>query len=80
MLEAKADISNFEDVNPDAWYAGYIAMCVEAGIMNGVGDNMMDPGGTLSREQMMTMLCRALGIQPEETSDKEIDSGMYKKN
>lgn len=69
-LDAKADISKYTDVDSDAWYAEYIAMCVAAGIMNGVGDNAMDPNGTLTREQMMVMLCRALGIQPEATCDK----------
>ena len=69
-LDAKTDISKYTDVDSDAWYAEYIAMCVAAGIMNGVGDNAMDPNGTLTREQMMVMLCRALGIQPEDTCDK----------
>ena len=70
-LETKADISKYTDVDPNEWYAEYIALCVAAGIMNGVGDDAMDPNGTLSREQMMTMLCRALGIEPEETCEKE---------
>lgn len=72
-LTEKADISKYTDVDGDAWYADYIAMCVAAGILNGVGDDAMDPKGTLTREQMMTMLCRALGIQPEDTCDKEFD-------
>ena len=49
-LDAKADISKYTDVDSDAWYAEYIAMCVAAGIMNGVGDNAMDPNGTLTRD------------------------------
>ena len=70
-LSATADISNFADVPADAWYAQAIAMCVAAGIMNGISGDAMDPNGTLTREQMMTMLCRALGIEPEATCDKE---------
>ena len=70
-LEAKADISSFEDVDSDAWYAEYIAMCVAAGLMNGLGNNTMDPDGLLTREQMMVMLCRALGIEPAATCEKE---------
>lgn len=70
-LDTEADISGFSDVNPDAWYAEYIAKCVAAGIMNGVGGDMMDPNGTLTGEQMMVMLCRALGIEPETTTETE---------
>ena len=74
-LSAQADLSNYADVDPDAWYAEYIAKCVAAGIMNGVGAEAMDPNGTVTREQMMTMLCRAVGIKPEATSIKEFADG-----
>ncbi|MBQ8589928.1 MAG: S-layer homology domain-containing protein [Firmicutes bacterium] len=69
-LTKKADVSEFADVK-DAWYKDAIAMCVEAGIMSGVGNGKMDPDGTLTREQMFTMFANALGIKPESTSDKE---------
>ncbi|MBQ6949833.1 MAG: S-layer homology domain-containing protein, partial [Firmicutes bacterium] len=69
-LSKKADVSHFTDVE-DAWYTDAIAMCVEAGIMSGVGNNKMDPHGTLTREQMFTMFANGLGLKPEPTSEKE---------
>jgi len=69
-LSKKADVSNFTDVE-DAWYTDAIAMCVEAGIMSGVGNNKMDPHGTLTREQMFTMFANGLGLKPEPASEKD---------
>ena len=69
-LNDKADISKYEDIKADAWYAEAIAKCVAAGILNGTSEDGMSPDGKLSREQMMVMLCRAMGIKPAETADK----------
>jgi hypothetical protein len=69
-LTGKADITGYDDVAADAWYADAIAACVEAGIMNGVDDGKMDPSGVLSREMFFVMFARALGIEEETTLDK----------
>ncbi|MBR7148010.1 MAG: S-layer homology domain-containing protein, partial [Firmicutes bacterium] len=69
-LSKKADVSAFTDVE-DAWYKDAIAMCVEAGIMSGVGGGKMDPHGTLTREQMFTMFANGLGIKPEAEAKKD---------
>ena len=37
-LTEKADVSGYSDLG-DAWYTDYIALCVAAGIMNGVGED-----------------------------------------
>lgn len=68
LLKLDTSVSgSYADVPASAWYAGPIAACAEAGIMKGVGANKMDPNGYLTREQMFTMFCRALHIEPQTT-------------
>lgn len=67
-LTGKADISIFPDISLDAWYVDAIAKCVDAGILLGKENGRMDPNGPVTREQLFTMLGRALGVQVEETS------------
>lgn len=69
QLTDEADISNFIDIPDNAWYAGHIAKCVDAGIMAGMSDTTMEPETTLSREMFFTMFAQAMGIEREETSD-----------
>lgn len=76
QLTDEADISNFTDIPDNAWYAGHIAKCVDAGIMAGMSDTTMEPETTLSREMFFTMFAQAMGIEREETSDvKFSDAG-----
>lgn len=48
----------FTDVAADAWYAPYVNAIGMAGIVNGVGDGMYDPDGTVTWEQIITILTR----------------------
>lgn len=70
-LTAKADLSAYTDVPADAWYADALAACVEAGILKGVGDGLLNPEGTLTREMFFVMCARALSIPEEATLSKE---------
>ena len=56
---------NFADVDPDAEYAADLAKGKAAGIINGVGENKFNPEGKISRQDMMTMLGRALSLSGE---------------
>ncbi len=42
----------FEDVEGGQWYSPYVEWAAEAGIVNGVGDNLFDPLGEITHEQM----------------------------
>lgn len=64
---AKEVVTGFDDMTPGAWYEAAISACVENGILNGVEENLMDPNGTVTREQFFVMFARALGI-PSQTS------------
>ncbi len=48
----------FTDVAADAWYTPYVNAIGMAGIVNGVGDGMYDPDGTVTWAQIITILTR----------------------
>ena len=66
-LEKERD-NPFSDVPADAWYAPYVLRCYEAGILAGDGQNAK-PNDPITREEAMTMLCRALNIAPAQNTD-----------
>lgn len=53
--------ANWTDVPNGSWYESYVNTVVDAGLMNGVGENKFDPNGTLSRAMFVTILNRAAG-------------------
>lgn len=59
---------SFKDVPADSPYADAIALVSAAGIMNGVGDDMMTPDAPMSREMFFVIFARAMGIKPQETT------------
>ncbi len=58
----------FSDISADDWYAPYVLRCYKAGIM--LGDNgKANPNAEITRQEAMTMFCRAFGIKADKTSD-----------
>ncbi len=51
--------SGFSDVKSNEWYAPYVAMAKESGIVNGVSETEFGVGHPITREQMATMIYRA---------------------
>jgi len=70
VLNDRASVESFKDVDLNAWYVESLEKCVSAGILNGDGNNM-NPGGYITREMFFTMFCRAFNIQPEVSLNKE---------
>lgn len=62
-LSRKAGINTFSDVKSGDWFADAVLKCAAAKIMQGDGEGRADPTGHITREQAMTMLCRALGVR-----------------
>lgn len=58
----------FADVPADAWYTPYVLRCAAAGIMEGDGVNA-HPTDVITRQETMTVLCRALNIEPVKDAD-----------
>ncbi len=48
----------FTDVKKKAWYAGYVAWAVEAGVTTGMSKDTFAPNANITREQMATMIYR----------------------
>lgn len=53
-----ADGSSFTDVERGSWYAAAVDWASANGIVNGIGGNKFDPTGTVTREQIASILCR----------------------
>lgn len=54
----------FQDVPPDAWYAGAVERVCAAGLMNGATATTFSPGETVTRGQITAILHRLAG-EPE---------------
>ncbi len=67
-----ADLSVYTDVDPNGWYVEALEGVVAKGIMKGTSATTLGPGKNLTREQMFVMICRALGVEPAETCEKDI--------
>lgn len=55
-------ISGFGDVASTEWYCGYIKTAAAYGIVKGYSDAEFGPNDTITREQAMTMIARAMKI------------------
>ena len=53
--------TKYTDVPADAWYAKAIEWASRYGIVNGTSETTFDPNGTVTREQIATMLYRYAG-------------------
>ena len=61
-LEPSTGTNAFNDVVASAWYCKYVETASTYGIIKGNGDGTFDPNGTITREQAMTMLSRAMKV------------------
>jgi uncharacterized repeat protein (TIGR02543 family) len=64
-----AESAGFADVADDDWYADAINRCAAAGIMKGGDNNKANPNDSISRQDTMVMMGRALGIEEEADPD-----------
>ena len=55
----------FYDVEAGSWYEAAVNAMVEAGLMQGTGNNMFQPFGTVTRATMWTILARMDGVDTE---------------
>ncbi len=67
---------NFADVKADAPYAKELAIGKAAGIINGIGDNLYNPEAEISRQDMMTIIARALQLEEQAELDAYTDTGL----
>lgn len=69
-LENNSAVQSFTDVSSSAWYAPYVAVAAEKGIITGRSAAKFDPNATITRAEMATMISRAVkSINPTATTD-----------
>jgi len=61
----------FEDVDSDAWYAGFISAGVEMGIINGISETEFGVGLIISRQDMAVMVYNALAETIKTSNNAE---------
>ena len=61
--------TTFDDVESGQWYSPYVEWAADAGIVNGVGDNLFDPLGELTHEQMYKIVAMCGDYLGAGTSD-----------
>jgi hypothetical protein len=59
-----APADNFADAG-DTYYTNYLSAAKRLGITNGIGDNLYAPDAMISRQDMFTLLYRALELLGE---------------
>lgn len=67
----KARSTSFPDVDPDAWYAGYVAYLEQLGVVVGYDDGKFHAGASITREQFVTMCVRLDEWMALETYESE---------
>lgn len=68
----EGDISRFTDVPEDAWYHDEIAMACHMGTYEGTGASTMSPENTITRQEVLTILARALQLDTEAYKDTDL--------
>jgi bacillolysin len=71
----KADTTRFPDVPKGAWYINYVARAAELKLIDGYTDGTFRPEANVSKEEMLTIIVRALGYR---TAVEKMDgSGLF---
>ena len=69
----------FTDIDQSAWYHDGVHYMIENGMMNGVGDGMFEPNGSVTRAMLVTILYRQAS-SPKVTGDnpfEDVAPGKY---
>lgn len=66
--ETAAEASTFEDVNPNAYYAPYVALAQKNGIVVGTSATTFEPNAEITREQMAIIMYNYAKYAGEDVS------------
>ncbi len=67
-VEISTAETSFSDVNPNAWYAPYIASSQRAGFIKGYSDSVFGVGNHITRQDVAVILNRIASLSVGETS------------
>ena len=70
---------SFRDLDTTKWYHEAIDTMLREGLMNGTGNGLFEPNGTLTRAMLVTILWRSEGnpAASAQTSFKDVPAGAY---
>ena len=73
----RADVSNFSDLDPSAWYYDEFSKAVQMRVFEGDGSGHMRPDEPITREEVFAVVARALVLKSSDHSalDKFKDAG-----
>ena len=71
-LEPGTGTSGFGDVASTDWYSGYIKTAASYGIIKGYDNGNFGPNDTITREQAMTLIARAMRITGLTTDSPDV--------
>lgn len=66
-----AETPPFDDVAAGSWYADAVAVCYEAGLMRGTGENQFSPQGVMAVSEAATLAARILADRKGQTIDTD---------
>jgi hypothetical protein len=71
-------VGRFKDVQPWAWYYGAVETAAGLGLVGGYGDGTFRPDAKISRQEMATMIVRAMGLlkKPPALSTAAVDTAL----
>lgn len=72
MKAAGSGSAGFSDVKADDWFAGSVAAAVQNSLMQGKGDGLFDPNGSITRQELavaMANVLKSLGYAGSGTTD-----------
>lgn len=67
----------FKDVAKGSWYAPYVGTACAYGIVNGRGDGVFDPAGTINRQEAAAMTARAAALCGWDTAMDDVGVRQY---
>ena len=73
---APKSMNSFKDVPSGQWYTEAVAWASENGVVDGVGNNLFDPDGNVTREQIAAIMYRYAGKKGYDTT-KRADLSKY---
>jgi hypothetical protein len=68
---------SFEDVGTTDYYYNELGIARKLGITSGIGNNKFNPDATITRQDMMTMISRALAIAKKNTGVAAADLSQF---
>ena len=69
-----ADISQYKDVSKSKWYYKDVALAVQMGTYNGRSNSSMAPDATITRQEAMTVVARALELDFDSYSKTDLSA------